>query len=263
MRLSQYQVDAFTRTLFTGNPAAVVPLDHWLPDSMLQAIADENNLSETAFFVPEGDGYRLRWFTPVAEVDLCGHATLAAAHVLYHHAGYTRNCILFHTRSGLLTVRRHDAEYTLDFPASFPVEVPCPDALAAALPSAPLAVLAAEDYLVVLADAHAVRQAAPDMIHLRQLDRRGVILTAPGEDCDFVSRFFAPKFGIDEDPVTGSAHCQLTPYWSERLNRKTLSARQISRRGGELRCELVGHRVLMSGQAVTFLESVLHLPETA
>lgn len=261
MRLNQYQVDAFTDTLFRGNPAAVVPLGQWLPEALLQAIATENNLSETAFFAPEDGGYRLRWFTPVTEVDLCGHATLATAHVLYTHLGYTQHSIRFHSRSGLLTVRRHDRDYTLDFPAARPIEVPCPDALADALSTRPLAVLADADYLVVLPDEAAVRQTVPDLSRLKQLDRRGVILTAPGSDCDFVSRFFAPNYGIDEDPVTGSAHCLLTPYWAGRLGRKTLTARQLSRRGGELRCELVGHRVLISGQAVTFSESILTLPE--
>lgn len=260
MKLTQYQVDAFTRRIFGGNPAAVLPLDTWLPENLLQAIAEENNLSETAFFVPENDGFRLRWFTPVAEVDLCGHATLASAHVLFTHLAHPGDTLRFHTRSGVLTVTREPEGYRMDFPASPPEPCDLPAALVTALGLTPPCVLRAEDYLVVLEHEQDVRTLTPDMHALSMLDRRGVIVTAPGSDCDFVSRFFAPKFGIPEDPVTGSAHCQLTPYWAGRLGKTDLTAKQISRRGGELGCRLKDDRVEITGQAVTFMEATINLP---
>ncbi|WP_111640354.1 PhzF family phenazine biosynthesis protein [Marinimicrobium alkaliphilum] len=261
MTLTQYQVDAFTASRFGGNPAAVVPLDHWLDDTLMQAIAAENNLSETAFFVPEGKGYGLRWFTPVREVNLCGHATLATAHVLVTHLGVTAEPLRFFTRSGELQVRSVDAGLQMDFPAQPPQAVAgdAPAILAQALGLTPQAVLKAVDYLAVLETQTQVETLAPDLAQLRRLDGRGVIVTAPGDRVDFVSRFFAPKFGIDEDPVTGSAHCQLVPYWAERLGRATLSARQVSRRSGELTCQLAAERVLLTGQAVTFSEGRLYL----
>lgn len=260
MKLTQYQVDAFTRRLFGGNPAAVVPLETWLPDTVLQAIAEENNLSETAFFVPENGGFHLRWFTPVAEVDLCGHATLASAHVLFAHLAHPAETLRFHTRSGVLTVMRVADGYRMDFPASTPEPCDLPAALVTALGLTPQCVLRAEDYLVVLEDEQVVRSLKPDMHALSMLDRRGVIVTASGSDCDFVSRFFAPKFGIPEDPVTGSAHCQLMPYWAGRLGRNDLGAKQLSPRGGELSCSLKGDRVEITGQAVTFMEATIRLP---
>lgn len=257
MELRQYQVDAFSARVFEGNPAAVCPLPGWLDDALLQAIASENNLSETAFFVPVADGsFALRWFTPVAEVDLCGHATLASAHVLFHHLGYNEAVIRFSTRSGELRVQRRGDWLDMDFPAQPPVVCPCPPPLLIqGLGCTPVAVLAGEDYIAVLANAEAVRTLKPDLGALAGLDRRGVIITAAGQDCDFVSRFFAPRYGIPEDPVTGSAHCALTPYWAERLGRPRLQARQLSARGGTLECLLMGERVLLSGQAVTFMQA--------
>jgi PhzF family phenazine biosynthesis protein len=255
MKLKQYQVDAFTTRVFAGNPAAVCPLEDWLDDSLLQAIAGENNLSETAFFVPSGTRFRLRWFTPVAEVDLCGHATLAAAHVLFEILGYSDPVITFETRSGELFVEKHGDRLRMDFPARPPAPCEVPQLLVDGLGVPPREVLAADDYLAVFDSEATVRAIVPEPTRLLQLGLRGVIVTAPGADVDFVSRFFAPAFGIPEDPVTGSAHCELGPYWAKRLGKSILSARQVSKRGGDLTCELRGDRVLLSGSAVTVMQA--------
>jgi PhzF family phenazine biosynthesis protein len=260
MKIKQYQVDAFTDKVFGGNPAAVVPLSSWLDDALLQAIAEENNLAETAFYAPSEKGYQLRWFTPVKEVDLCGHATLATAHVLFEIIGYPKQVITFETRSGDLFVARKGMRLEMDFPASSPGPCELSETLAKGLGRRPLEVLAAEDYLAVFDSEETVRAITPDPVLLGQLDLRGVIVTAPGTDVDFVSRFFAPKLGIPEDPVTGSAHCQLAPYWARRLGKNNLSARQVSRRGGEIACELRSDRVLLSGYAVTFMEAEIAFP---
>lgn len=255
-----YQVDAFAERAFNGNPAAICPLESWLSDRHMQFIAAENNLSETAFFVPEGDGFRLRWFTPTVEVDLCGHATLASAAVLYRELGYDRPEIRFHTmKAGTLTVARDGERFALDFPARPPVPVEAPPALAAALGAPPVRVLAARDYLAVYDDAATVRALQPDMAALAVLDRFAVIATAPGDDCDFVSRFFAPAKGVPEDPVTGSAHCTLIPYWARRLGRTTMAARQLSARGGEVHCVHRGDRVTIAGHAVLYMKGELFL----
>ncbi len=256
MKLRQYQVDAFARRVFEGNPAAVCPLDRWLPDATLQAIALENNLSETAFFVPDGPGFHLRWFTPVAEVDLCGHATLASAHVLFEELGYAGQAIEFMTRSGRLIVERRAGMLVMDFPAQPPVPCNAPAALLAGLGAPPVEILAADDYVVVFDDEEIVRTLAPDMAQLSTLGLRGVCVTAPaapGSEIDFVSRFFAPRYGIPEDPVTGSAHCELAPYWAGRLGKLSLAAYQASARGGDVLCEVRGDRVILSGRAVTFM----------
>lgn len=255
MKIRQFQVDAFATRVFEGNPAAVCPLDRWLDDGVLQAIAAENNLSETAFFVPTEKGFHLRWFTPVSEVDLCGHATLAAAHVLFDHLGYAGGAIRFETRSGDLTVRKREARLEMNFPACPPAPCEAPASLVQALGRHPVEVLAADDYLAVFEDEAAVRALRPDMGLLSRLGRRGVIVTAPGGDADFVSRFFAPRIGIPEDPVTGSAHCELAPYWAKRLGKNVLAARQVSPRGGRVDCEIAGDRVLLAGSAVTFMEA--------
>lgn len=252
-----FQVDAFASRPFQGNPAAVVPLDAWLDDAVLQAIADENNLSETAFFVPDGDGFRLRWFTPAAEVDLCGHATLASAHVLFTHLGYAGDVVRFHTRSGTLEVRRAGAGYAMDLPASTPQIVEAPPALLAGLGGWPHDVLAAADYLVLYGSEADILALNPDFGTLRLLGLRGVVATAPGTDVDFVSRCFYPKLRVDEDPVTGSAHCALAPYWAARLGKSVLTARQLSRRGGALGCEVVGDRVVITGTAADYLTGEL------
>lgn len=211
MKIKQYQVDAFSAKVFGGNPAAVVPLQSWLPDSLLQAIAEENNLSETAFLVPAGLQYELRWFTPLAEVDLCGHATLATAHVLFAHEGVSSPSVSFHTRSGELVVKRLGSGLEMNFPSREPSPCEPPVPLLQALGEHPMETLAADDYIVVYESEDTVRRIAPDMALLCQLGLRGVAITAPGSGFDFVSRFFAPKLGVPEDPVTGSAHCSLAP----------------------------------------------------
>jgi predicted PhzF superfamily epimerase YddE/YHI9 len=253
MPLRLFQVDAFADRLFAGNPAAVVPLDAPLPDATLQAIATENNLSETAFLLAQGMRFNLRWFTPTREVDLCGHATLATAWVLFEKLGYREAEIVFDTRSGPLTVTRDGGWLWMDFPADPAAPITCPDALREGLGRPPMEVHAAADYLAVFESEEAVRALRPDFRALAKLDRRGVIATAPGRKADFVSRFFAPNYGIDEDPVCGSAHCTLAPFWSERLGKKELFAHQVSRRGGVVRCESRGARVRLGGQAVLYL----------
>ena len=260
--LRQYQVDAFADRPFTGNPAAVCRLDEWPEDAFLQAIAEENNLSETAFFVPSAKGFHLRWFTPVREVDLCGHATLATAHVIFSESADSATEIVFETRSGDLPVRRCGDRIEMDFPAIPLVSCPCPELLQEALGTAPCAVFVADIYVAVLDSEAQVRSLKPDLGRLTQLDKRAVCVTAPGEQADFVSRYFAPKMGVPEDPVTGSAHCKLVPYWAQRLGKCELLARQLSKRGGELSCSLRGERVLIAGKAVTVMTSALMvLPE--
>jgi PhzF family phenazine biosynthesis protein len=260
MKLRQFQVDAFASRAFEGNPAAVCPLDEWLPDAVLQSIAEENNLSETAFFVPSENGFHLRWFTPVSEVDFCGHATLATAHVLYDVLGYRKTPVVFGTRSGEMTVERDNDLYAMNFPSQAPKPCAPPQALLAGIGACPTEVLAAADYMAVFENEAVVRSLQPDFSRLGELELRGVIATAPGEQCDFVSRFFAPRYGIDEDPVTGSAHCELTPYWSARLGKTVMQARQISRRGGDVLCQAAGDRVVLKGGAVTFMEGQIEVP---
>jgi PhzF family phenazine biosynthesis protein len=257
MELRLYQVDAFAERLFAGNPAAVCPLEAWLPNATMQAIARENNLSETVFFAPEPEGLRIRWFTPGCEVDLCGHATLAAAWVYFHHLAPQADRVRFNSRSGPLSVSRDGERLTLDFPAARLEPVAVPALLDSALGAKPLEVYAADDWLVLLDSAERVRRLQPSMALLKQLERRGVIVTARGDDCDFVSRFFAPRVGVDEDPVTGSAHTLLTPYWALRLGKLQLHARQLSARGGELHCELKGERVLIGGSVVPYLSGTI------
>ncbi len=259
MSIPYYHVDAFTSSPFSGNPAGVCLLADWLPDSVLQSIAAEHNLAETAFTVQRDSAFDLRWFTPALEVDLCGHATLATAHVIFRHLGYRGSIVRFKTLSGLLTVSRDGDLLTLDFPAR--PAAPCAPSpeLGAALRASPAQIARARDYLAVFETEAAVRSLEPDMAALERLDCLGVIATAPGEDCDFVSRFFAPRAGVPEDPVTGSAHCTLIPYWAERLGRTRLRARQVSPRGGELLCEHRGERVGIGGHAVTYSSGFLNV----
>jgi PhzF family phenazine biosynthesis protein len=259
MTIRLFQIDAFTSRAFAGNPAAVCPLENWFDDAVLQAIAAENNLSETAFFVPEGEGFALRWFTPLVEVDLCGHATLASGHVVLEILEPGRESVTFTSHSGPLTVARAGDALAMDLPAMPPKPCESPADLVAGLGARPEAVLADMDYLAVFASEAEVAALAPDMAALTRLDRRGVIATAPGESVDFVSRFFAPRAGIPEDPVTGSAHCLLTPYWAERLSKDRLEARQISMRGGALMCEMRGERVRLEGHAVLYLDGQITL----
>ncbi|HZV79109.1 MAG TPA: PhzF family phenazine biosynthesis protein [Candidatus Binatus sp.] len=260
MRIPLYQIDAFTSRVFGGNPAAVCPLDSWLPDATMQAIGLENNLSETAFIVRTGDDYQIRWFTPACEVDLCGHATLASGYAVFHILDPSRNTVTFSSKSGPLNVKRQDDTIIMDFPARPAKPIDPPSGLLEALNVKPSAVLKAVDYMAVFDRESDVRSLRPDYNKLAALDGvRAFICTAPGDDADFVSRFFAPKQGIPEDPVTGSAHCTLIPYWSARLGRNPLRALQLSPRGGELFCEDLGDRVGIAGKAALYLEGAIHV----
>lgn len=262
MKQEIYQVDAFTSKAFCGNPAAVVPLESWLGADTMQSIALENNLSETAFFVKEGGSYHIRWFTPTIEVDLCGHATLAAAHVIFNELKLENDRILFHSdRSGELSVERHGGRLVLDFPAYKIAEIDQSDALIRALGIAPVKVWSAinNGVMVLLETEQDVRGLKPDFHALAQLPYERVYVTAPGETCEFASRMFAPKIGIAEDPVTGAMHCTLVPYWAEQLGKNELYARQVSHRGGELFCELAGDRVKIGGNAVTYMRGEINV----
>ncbi|MDQ6993438.1 MAG: PhzF family phenazine biosynthesis protein [Mariprofundus sp.] len=259
MKLPIYQIDAFASKPFEGNPAAICPLDEWLPDGVMQLIAEENNLSETAFFIATDSGFHIRWFTPTVEVDLCGHATLAAAYVLFHCLDFKQPEILFDSRSGLLSVVKQGDLLILDFPAQPAVICEAPIQMIHAFGMEPVMCLKAEDYIVVFEQEDDLLSAEPDFDLLSELDGRGVIVTAPSELYDFVCRFFAPKFGINEDPVTGSAFTQLAPYWANRLGRTQLFAKQLSSRGGEVRCELKGERVLIAGRGVKYLQGEIEI----
>ncbi|TGE18351.1 PhzF family phenazine biosynthesis protein [Hymenobacter elongatus] len=265
MLLPLYQIDAFTDRIFAGNPAAVCPLTAWLPAETMQAIAAENNLAETAFFVArDGNDYDIRWFTPTAEIDLCGHATLASAHVLFRHLNFKGEELTFHSKSGPLRVRHAaDGRFTLDFPSRPPqhLAVP-PTGLLDALRATPLEVLASRDLVTLFASEAEVLALHPDFNKIAALEYVGVIATAPGSNgIDFVSRFFAPRVGVPEDPVTGSSHASLIPFWAQRLGKTELRARQVSARGGDLWCELRGDRALMSGYAVTYLKGEIEVGE--
>ena len=266
MKLQMYQVDAFASEVFKGNPAAVVPLDDWLPDKTLAAIAAENNLSETAFFAPldgEEADYRLRWFTPTTEVELCGHATLATMHTLVTHLGFQGERARFMTVSGAVAVDRDNDRYVLDFPSRPTEPIEPSERITAALGKEPLELHAARGVLALFDSAEAVRALKPDLARILALETYAVIVTAPGpsSDIDFVSRFFAPRAGVPEDPVTGSAHCTLTPFWAERLGKDELHAFQVSVRGGELFCRMdkAANRVRIGGRAVTFFEGTINV----
>ena len=254
------QVAAFAEAPFEGNPAAICTLDAWLPDAVMQAIATENNLSETAFVVAANGRYRIRWFTPCCEVDLCGHATLGAAHVLFQQ-DHPSDQLQFESKSGDLLVQRESERLTLNFPLQRARPCNPPDGLTRALGTTPLTCLLGEDLIAVVADESTVRDLSPDLKAVASLPGRGLIVTARGHEVDFVSRFFAPSIGIDEDPVTGSAHCSLTPYWAEQLGRNSLDARQLSKRRGTLHCQLAGERVLISGRVMPYLRGVIHLED--
>jgi len=259
MKIPIFIVDAFSSRVFSGNPAAVCPLDYWLDDGQLQSIAGENNLSETAFIVNRGGYYQLRWFTPQMEVEICGHATLAGAYVLMNHIDSSLAEVTFGTRSGELIVKKNGDMYAMNFPAHPPLPSKTPPELIKALDYQPEEVLASNYYLVVLKSEDEVRELKPYMRLIKELDRLAVIVTAPGKDVDFVSRYFAPAMGIPEDPVTGSAHCTLIPYWSKRLNKKVMHARQVSNRGGEIFCEDLGKRVIIAGRAVLYSEGTIKI----
>jgi PhzF family phenazine biosynthesis protein len=260
MKIPMYQVDAFTDQLFHGNPAAVCPLQEWLPEDRMQQIAMENNLAETAFYVRETERYRIRWFTPEIEVDLCGHATLAAAFVLFHFGQHSGTTIEFNSRSGLLSVARSDDLLTLNFPADTPEVAPMPDRLAEAIGIPPTECLKGKsDYMLVYRTPEEIEEIRPEMNRLSNVRARGIIVTAPGREVDFVSRFFAPQSGVPEDPVTGSAHTTLTPYWSAKLGKKELTAMQLSRRRGWLWCRQSGDRVEISGHARAYLTGSIEI----
>lgn len=255
-----YQVDAFTSKLFGGNPAAVCPLAEWLPNQVMQNIAMENNLAETAFFVKKNDHYHIRWFTPAVEVDLCGHATLASAYVLFNELNHPGNSVSFESRSGLLTVTKWGNELTLDFPADEIKEIPLDREITSAFVHKPIATYKGKtDFMIVFEDENSIATMVPDISAINNLDARGVIVTAKGNDCDFVSRFFAPQSGINEDPVTGSAHTTLTPYWSDKLGKKRLKAIQLSQRKGHLTCVSKGDRILISGEARLYLKGEIKI----
>jgi PhzF family phenazine biosynthesis protein len=261
MKISIFQVDAFSHQLFKGNPAAVCPLTEWLPDELMQNIAQENNLAETAFIVPSEEGYVIRWFTPTVEVDLCGHATLASAHVVFHELGYLGDFVHFHSpRSGLLTVTKRGDELVLDFPCDTISQIDVEPIHSAGLSKAPRAVYKGKtDYLFVYDAEVDIRALQPDFEALKIHPVRGIIVTAPGEKVDFVSRFFGPACGVNEDPVTGSAHTTLTPYWSSVLGKSSLSARQLSQRTGSLSCTLKGDRVEIAGESVLYLRGEINV----
>jgi PhzF family phenazine biosynthesis protein len=261
MKLEIYQVDAFTDKLFGGNPAAVIPLSQWLDDVLMQNIAAENNLAETVFFVPKDDGFHIRWFTPELEIDLCGHATLASAFILYQYLGYSKPKLVFYSKSGELVVIRDGGKYQLNFPSRMPERVSdYPEELLTGLGvTDPVGVYKSRDYVVEVANEQEVLNVRPDISMLNTIDVIGIIVTAPGTDCDFVSRFFAPNCGIPEDPVTGSAHSTLVPFWAEKLGKTTLHAKQLSRRGGELWCRDAGDRVTMSGHCVFYMKGEIQV----
>jgi PhzF family phenazine biosynthesis protein len=260
MRIEYYHIDAFTENGYLGNPAGVCLINSFLPDEVMQRIAFENAVSETAFVVPHGNEYDIRWFTPETEVDLCGHATLAAAHVLFSEKGFKEKVIRFKSQSGSLSVEKDNEILVLDFPARPPLPCNVPPKLIKALGRKPVEVLASErDYLVIYAGEETVKNLAPDMDLLKQIDKFGIIITSLGEEVDFVSRFFAPAEGIPEDPVTGSAHCTLIPYWAKRLSKMKMVARQLSRRGGVIYCRDAGNRVKIGGKAVTYLHGYIDI----
>jgi PhzF family phenazine biosynthesis protein len=248
-----YQIDAFTDHLFGGNPAAVCPLDSWLPDEKMQQIAMENNLSETAFFVRSGDVFEIRWFTPELEIDLCGHATLASAHVIFNYLDYKDSIVSFRYVKGTLSVTKSNGMLSMNFPSIFSHETEVTEQMIAGLGKRPIMAAGARDLLVLFEKEQDILDLEPDFTALVRMDYLGVIATAPGDKVDFVSRFFAPKAGINEDPVTGSAHCMLIPFWAERLNKNSMKALQLSKRVGELECRFNNERVLISGNAATYM----------
>lgn len=259
MKLPLYQIDAFANKSFEGNPAAICPLDEWLSDELMQSISAENNLSETAFFIKTNDGYHIRWFTPTHEVDLCGHATLASAYVIFNILKYEEKEILFESKSGVLSVKKNNDWLEMDFPSQAPIQCPMPEKILNAFDEKPIECLKSEDYIVVFENEESILNAKPDLLHLSGLDLRGVVITAKSKKYDFVTRFFAPNYGINEDPVTGSAFTQLIPYWSHKLNKQSLIAKQISKRSGEVRCMDSGERVKISGKAAKYMTATIEV----
>ena len=259
MELTLYQIDAFANKPFEGNPAAICPLNEWLSDEIMQSIATENNLSETAYFVKNNNGYHIRWFTPAHEVNLCGHATLASAYVIFNILESKEQEITFESKSGLLTVKRNNAWLQMDFPSQPPVRCEMPQQILEAFDETPVECLKSEDYIVVFENEETILNSKPKLSLLSELDLRGVAITSKSKKYDFVTRFFAPKYGINEDPVTGSAFTQLIPYWSDKLNKNTLNAKQVSNRGGEVKCIHSGERVTISGEAVKYMVGTIEI----
>lgn len=260
MEIRIYQIDAFTENIFGGNPAAVCPLESWLSDELLQNIAMENNLSETGFYVKQGGEYEIRWFTPAVEVDLCGHATLATAYVIFNYDNYTGKEIIFHSRSGILKVRRNNGLLTLNVPADEIEKVEIPDSASGCFGLEPRKAFRGKtDLMFVFSSQEDIEGMQPNFYLINKLEARGIIVTAPGNEADFVSRFFCPQVGINEDPVTGSAHTTLTPYWAAKLNKTKLSAIQLSKRKGNLWCELIDDRVEIAGKAKTYMTGQINL----
>jgi len=259
MRIPIYQIDAFTNLQFKGNPAAVCPLESWISDELMQKIAAENNLSETAFFVKEGEDYHLRWFTPKAEIELCGHATLASAYVIFTYLDKNISHIKFHTLSGVLEVTKEGNLFSMVFPSIESEKCEAPKELIKGLGKRPIEVYKATNYMAVFETEEEILDLQLDMAELKKLDAHGVIVTAKGKDVDFVSRFFAPKLGVDEDPVTGSAHCALIPYWQKKLNKSDFVALQLSQRTGKLHCTYLGEKVKMAGEAAPYLEGYINI----
>lgn len=260
MKLPLYQIDAFTSQIFGGNPAAVCPLEKWLPDGILQKIAAENNLSETAFFVPKGDDYELRWLTPATEVDLCGHATLASSYVLFEILNYKNKTIRFHTRSGILTVEKTDEGYTMNFPVNKFQEVEVTPLLSRAVGIKPLRAVSGKNIMLAeISSEKELRTLIPEIYTVMQVHPHGLIITAKGDSVDFVSRSFFPNLGINEDPVTGASHTLLAPYWSAKLGKISMKAKQLSKRGGDLHCTLLGDRVEIGGHAVLYLSGEIEI----
>ncbi|NQU88273.1 MAG: PhzF family phenazine biosynthesis protein [Mariniphaga sp.] len=260
MELKIYQVDAFAEKVFSGNPAAVIPLSEWLSDEIMQNIALENNLSETAFFVREANGLHIRWFTPGAEVDLCGHATLATAHILFTILQVQENPVQFNSKSGILKVEKTDNIYWLDFPVSTLKKVDIPKNLISAFNVVPIECWRGrDDFMLVFKNEETIHSLQPDFNQIIKSQCRGLIVTTPGNELDFVSRFFAPTVGINEDPVTGSAHTMLIPYWSEKLGKKEMMARQVSKRSGNVKCISEGERVKIGGEAITYMEGIIKI----
>lgn len=260
MQLKIFQIDAFADKIFTGNPAAVIPLEAWLPDETLQAIAEENNLSETVYFIPKEKDFQIRWFTPTKEVKLCGHATLASAFVLFEIFAHPDKQITFQSLSGNLLVTKENGLITLDFPRQNAILCETPKGLIESLGKKPIECLKGEDIIAVYETEEEIHQIKPNFLKLSEIDTRGIIITAPSKNYDFVCRFFAPRYGILEDPVTGSAFTLLAPYWAEKLNKTIVHAKQISKRGGLVTCELKTNRILISGKASKFLEGTIEIP---
>ncbi len=259
MKQQIYQIDAFANRLFEGNPAMVCPLEEWISDDLMQQIAAENNLSETAFFVKSNSKYALRWFTPKSEVDMCGHATLAAAYVLFECMNYNDEMIIFETKSGDLIVQKEDESFVMDFPVQAITPCNITEQIEKAFGLKPIAVFASMDYIVVFENEKDILNAKPNLTLLKELDLRGVCITSGSKEYDFVTRFFAPKYGIDEDPVTGSAFTQLVSYWHQELGKISFHAKQLSSRGGEIWCELIDDRVKLSGKCIKYLEGEIEI----